>query len=142
MTASLSLETSVTINAARARVFAAWTKPEIIRQWFAPGPMTVAAAHADPRPGGTYSIAMKGEEGSPTVIGEYQDVVANERLVFTWGWEGDPSPATLVTVTFKDAKTGTEVTLKHERFTDEKSRDMHKQGWDGCLANLTRQLAA
>jgi len=137
---TLSLETSITINAARSKVFAAWTKPELIKKWFAPGTMTVPAAHADPRPGGTYSITMKGEESSPTVIGEYREVVDGEKLVFTWSWEGDPSEPTLVTVTFRDAKGGTEVALKHERFTSTESRDKHLEGWNSCLANLDKYM--
>lgn len=137
---TLALETSIVINASRAKVFAAWIKPEIMKKWFAPGPMTVPAAHADPRPGGTYSITMKGEDKSPTVTGEYQEVVDGERLVFTWGWEGDPSGRTLVTVTFHDAKGGTEVKLKHERFATAETRDMHLMGWNGCLASLNKHM--
>jgi uncharacterized protein YndB with AHSA1/START domain len=136
-----SLETSITIKAPRAKVFAAWTKPELMRNWFAPGPMTVASVSADPRPGGKYSITMQGKDASPTVTGEYQEVVTNEKLVFTWGWEGDPSQKTLVTILFRDTKEGTEVALKHKRFADVAARDKHRQGWDGCLAKLDQALA-
>ncbi|MBI2718791.1 MAG: SRPBCC domain-containing protein [Rhizobiales bacterium] len=142
MTATLSLETSIIVEAPRSKVFAAWTDASLIRKWFAPGTMKVSAASADARVGGSYSIAMKGEEAAPTVTGEYREVVKNQRLVFTWGWEGDPSPKTLVTVTFRDAKGGTKVVVKHARFADENSRARHLDGWNGCLANLKTYLAA
>ena len=85
---------------------------------------------------------VKGEDGSPTALGEYREVVDGEKLVFTWSWEGDPSEPTLVTVEFRDAKGGTEVALKHERFTAAESRDRHLHGWDACLANLQKKIAA
>jgi len=137
---TVALETSIIVNAPRPRVFAAWTTPELMKKWFAPGAMTVPAVEADARPGGTYSITMKGENSSPTVAGEYQEVVQDEKLVFTWGWQGDASAKTLVTVLFRDAKGGTEVLLKHERFASPESRDRHLQGWDGCLANLATRI--
>lgn len=139
---TVALETSIIINAARSKVFEAWTRPEIMKKWFAPGGMTVPVAHADARPGGSYSITMKGEQGTPTVTGEYREVVQDEKLVFTWGWEGDPNDRTLVTVLFRDAGDGTEVKLKHERFASTESRDKHLQGWNGCLSSLSEYFGA
>jgi uncharacterized protein YndB with AHSA1/START domain len=137
---TVALETSIIIKAPRAKVFAAWVEPELMRKWFAPGAMTVPSAQADPRPGGTYAITMKGEESNPTVRGEYREVVRDEKLVFTWAWDGGAGEATLVTVLFRDATGGTEVHLKHERFANAESRDRHLQGWNGCLANLATRL--
>lgn len=139
---TVALETSIIVKAPRARVFAAWTTPELMKKWFAPGAMTVPSCQADPRPCGTYMITMKGEDKNPTVRGEYREVVQDEKLVFTWGWDGDAVDQTLVTVHFRDAKGGTEVHLKHERFASPESRDMHLQGWNGCLANLSARLGA
>jgi len=62
--------------------------------------------------------------------------VPNERLVFTWQWEGSDLE-TLVTLEFKGLSAGgTELTLIHEGFDSEDTRNKHGQGWDGCLANL------
>jgi hypothetical protein len=36
---------------------------------------------------------------------------------------------------------GTELTLIHEGFDSEDTRNKHGQGWDGCLANLETFLA-
>jgi uncharacterized protein YndB with AHSA1/START domain len=138
----LSLDVSKTIAAPRTRVFAAWTDPELVKLWFAPGDMTVGDVKVDARVGGSYRIVMQGADMTPTAVGEYKEIVTNERLVFSWQWEGDPSQPTLVTVTFHDVEGGTRVDLKHERLSSEESRARHEHGWIGCLENLAKKIAA
>jgi uncharacterized protein YndB with AHSA1/START domain len=101
--------------------------------------MTVPSAEADVRAGGRYRVQMS-EGGSDcefhTTGGIYREVVPNERLVFTWQWEGSDLE-TVVTLDFKAlSENETELTLTHEGFDSEDTRDKHGQGWDGCLANL------
>jgi uncharacterized protein YndB with AHSA1/START domain len=138
----ISLDVSKIIAAPRVRVFAAWTDPELVKLWFAPGEMTVADASIDAKVGGSYRIVMQGPDMTPTAVGEYREIIANEKLVFSWQWEGDPSQPTLVTVTFHDAGNGTRVDIKHERFPSEESRTRHEHGWIGCLENLAKKLTA
>jgi uncharacterized protein YndB with AHSA1/START domain len=128
------------IKAKRDRVFEAWTTPELMKQWYAPDEMTVPHATSDLRVGGEYRIEMKGklmgDEASGTVSGKYIRIVPGELLVFTWRWEGDPSPETVVTVELAEASGGTEVTVTHDRFSSAKARNKHEYGWTGCLENL------
>ena len=138
----IRLELRKTIAAPLATVFAAWTDPEVVRKWFAPGDMTVAEALVDARPGGAYRITMKGAAQTSVAIGQYREVTPVERLVFTWGWQGDPAEPTLVTVQLTAVAKGTEIHLKHENFASEGARQMHEDGWIGCLASLERALAA
>jgi uncharacterized protein YndB with AHSA1/START domain len=126
------------------RVYAAWTDAEQMKRWFAPGDMSVPVAQADARQGGRYRVQMS-EGGSEcefhTAGGVYQEVVPNQRLVFTWQWEGSELE-TLVTLEFKSLSANeTELTLIHEGFDNEDNRDKHGQGWEGCLANLEGFLA-
>ena len=126
------------------RVFAAWTEPEKMKRWFAPGDMTVPAAEADVREGGRYRVQMS-EGGSDCEFhvtgGVYRELVPNQRLVFTWQWEGSDQE-TLVTVEFRPLPDGeTELTLIHEGFDNGETRDKHEQDWNGCLANLADYLA-
>jgi uncharacterized protein YndB with AHSA1/START domain len=137
----IRLQVTKFIRAKRERVFAAWTQPELMKKWHAPGNMTAANANSDPRPGGAYRVDIKagadeGDCGDSIVTGRYTKVIPNELLVFTWQWEGSESPETLVTVALKDVPGGTELTLTHERFPAEEARDKHEHGWNGCLANL------
>jgi uncharacterized protein YndB with AHSA1/START domain len=136
---NLSLQVKRMVKARRHRVFDAWTKPELMHLWFAPGTMTVPHASADLRVGGAYRVEIKGDAEVPHVAsGVYQEIVPNELLRFTWGWQGGPDMQSVVTVEFKDVDGGTEVILTHERLPDAEWRDKHEHGWIGCLANLAR----
>jgi uncharacterized protein YndB with AHSA1/START domain len=141
MTDSLSLRISKVVNAPRSKVFAAFTTPAILAKWFAPGTRQAEAKELDVRPGGRYAIVMKGETDQPTAVGEYREVVNGTKLVFTWGWDGDPSQPTLVTVTFADKGKGTEVVLVHERFATTQSRDSHSEGWQSIFDKLSTIFA-
>ena len=50
------------------------------------------------------------------------------------------SEGTLVTVEFVEAGSGTEVVLTHTGFAGDGIRDMHGEGWSGCLDNLRGAL--
>jgi uncharacterized protein YndB with AHSA1/START domain len=66
------------------KVWAAWTKPELIVQWFTPAPWKTVEANIDLRPGGRNNIIMQSPEGEnfPN-IGTYLEVIENKRLTFT-----------------------------------------------------------
>ena len=141
MTDTYSLRVANTIKAPRAKVFAAFTTPDILAKWFAPGTRMPKPEVLDVRPGGTFRIVMQGEEDAPTAIGEYREVIDGSKLVFTWSWDGDPSQPTLVTVTFGDTADGTEVVLVHERFATASTRDHHQQGWQAIMDRLPTLFA-
>lgn len=128
-----------TFKAPVERVYAAWTDAEQMKRWFAPGAMTVTSAEADVVEGGRYRVQMSeggGDCAFHTTGGVYREVIPNERLVFTWQWQGSELE-TRVTLEFKSLSANeTELTLIHEGFDSEETRDKHGQGWDGCLQNL------
>ncbi len=100
------------IAAPRAKVYRAWTEPELLTQWFAPQPWTTSHAELDVRPGGASLIAMRGPDGNEFANrGVFLDVVANRRLVFTdayiTAWEPSPKPFMTVVLTFADEADGT-----------------------------------
>ena len=66
--------------------------------------------------------------------GEYREIVAGEKLVFTWAWEsGGMGGETLVTLEFRDRDGGTELSLTHEGFDSTESCDAHNRGWSSSL---------
>ena len=136
--AQMKLVVRRTFAASVERVYEAWTDSAAIRRWFCPGDMTVPEAEADVRVGGRYRICMRDQDGSLHVTGGvYREVVPNQRLVFSWRWEGSEVD-TLVTVDLAAAGAdGTELILTHEGFADADGRDKHNQGWNACLDKLS-----
>ena len=136
------LQVSQFIKAKKDRVFKAWTDVNAVMQWFCPTNMTVPFAEIDAREGGNYRIQMKNKDDETfTTYGVYQEIRNNEKLVFTWGWEGPDREETLVTVEFFEKDEGTEVILTHSRFTDSEMADKHQQGWNSCLDNLNNKIS-
>lgn len=135
-----------TFAAAQARVFEAWTSPEVLRRWWGAGPdWTSPAVEIDLRPGGRYRLSMQDPSGLVrSVGGEYVEIDPPRRLVYTWAWEShgaEHDAATLVTVEFREVSPGeTAVTLTHTGFADGERRDLHREGWELCIANLATRV--
>ena len=130
------------IDAPVEAVYAAWTDASILKRWFAPGDAAVACAVADAVVGGAFLIEMRGPDGGKSIVrGQYREVVPHRRLAHTWRWEGSDLES-LVTVEFEPMSAGkTRLTLTHSRFAQEKARDEHERGWNGCLAKLDDAIA-
>jgi uncharacterized protein YndB with AHSA1/START domain len=132
-----SLTLTRTLPAPPERCFRAWTEPEGLKRWFGPGSTEVVLAETDPRVGGRYRVVMRTPDGEEhDVSGEFREVVANRKLVFTWRWRSTPERQSLVTVEFAPEGAATALTLTHEQFADETVRDRHRHGWMGSLDKL------
>jgi uncharacterized protein YndB with AHSA1/START domain len=130
------------LNASPQKVYAAWTDPAKLKQWFGPDSGAVARAETDLRVGGRYVVVFYTEDGEEHhVSGAYREVVPNEKLVFTWAWRSTPERESLVTLLIKPDGDGSLLTLIHEQFFDEAARDRHAFGWTGSLDKLERLFA-
>ncbi|MDQ3557871.1 MAG: SRPBCC domain-containing protein [Pseudomonadota bacterium] len=142
MTTKPSLTLVRRIKAPPAKVFAAWTEPEMMAGWFGPSHTEVASAEADPRAGGRFRVVMQATDGEVhDVSGVYREVVPDRKLVFTWAWISTPERESLVTVSLRPVEDGTELTLTHERFFDEAAREGHRGGWTEALDKLEQLFA-
>ena len=130
-------------RASPERLFAAWTTPEELTRWHAPGALTVALAEVDLRPGGRYRIEMAEPAGGTVhkVSGIYRVVDPPKKLVYTWQWDGDPM-VTQVTLEFLPAATGTELVLTHDGFPTTDARGHHEQGWTAIMESLAEHFSA
>lgn len=129
----LTLTVEHTIKASPKAVFDAWLDPDMLRKFMLPDRrVALPYVTTDPRVGGRFVIVMQmgGKELPHT--GEYREIDPHSRLAFTWY---GPSPADDSTVTLQFAPTadGTHITLTHDRFINEDSRDDHKLGWSSIL---------
>ena len=137
----LALKVTQRVEARPERVFDAWLDPKMLAQFMRPGPETgTKDIETDPRVGGRYRIVMTSEMGEIPHTGEYQIIDRPHRLVFTWN-SPHAAPDSLVTLSFEADGDGTLVTLVHEKFNSDSSRDGHEKGWTGILQHLAKSLA-
>ena len=143
-TKDISLSLVRAIKATPEKVYAAWTEPKTLKKWMSPSDaMEVAVAETDLKVGGKYRIVMREPDGSEHKVGGvYKELEPGRKIVFTWVWEGDAKTETLVTVELRKNGVGTELTLTHSKFATEQTRDMHNQGWVGCIGRLEKLMAA
>jgi len=133
-------------DAPRALVFAAWTRPEHLARWWGPQGFVNVAWEMDVRPGGAWFRRMQAPDGALYAKhGVYREVVAPERLVFTYvnqAADGTQDRETLVTVTFEEQGARTLLTLHHTGFESVEARDAHQGGWSSCMERFAEYLAA
>jgi len=140
----LSLEIKRFINAPRARVYAAWTDPSQLKEWWGPESVRTRNFAADVRVGGKYRWDLINQEDEEmSVFGEYRELVPEKKIVFTWKWDDDDvweNRNSVVTVELFDAAGGTELHLRHEQLPSTESRDRHNEGWNSVLNRLENFL--
>ena len=134
----------------RAKLFRAWTEADLLKQWFAPRPLTTPVAELDVRAGGECRIVMRGPDGTEYPSnGIYLEIVRDERIVFTdaYGAGRIPTakPFMTVIVTFADEGEGTRYTARALHWKAE-DRAMHEtmgfhEGWGRCADQLAEVVA-
>jgi uncharacterized protein YndB with AHSA1/START domain len=138
-----NLALSRRIAAAPAQVFEAWTDPGLMREWWGPEGCETVELLAEPRPGGKYRWLVTGPDGGRMAVrGEFREVEPNQKIVFTWSWDGDEqweNHDSVVTVTFQEATGGTDLRLAHEHLPSESSRANHEEGWNSALDKLEKR---
>jgi uncharacterized protein YndB with AHSA1/START domain len=141
----LSLEIKRLIKAPRDRVYAAWTDPTQLKQWFGPDNVQTHDLVADVRVGGTFRWDLSNSEGEKmTCRGEYRELQPGKKIVFTWQWEDDEdwqNHVSIVTVELYDRDGDTELRLIHEHLPNEESRDGHTRGWNSALDKFEKLVS-
>lgn len=104
-------------------VFEAWTKPELIRRWWAPKSFAISflSCETDVRTGGTYRFVFghAASEQPMAFFGRYTEVTPPSRLVWT-NEEEEDGAVTTVTFEEKDGKTRVVV---HDLYPSEEALD-------------------
>lgn len=135
------------IQAPRQAVWRCWTEAELLKQWFAPRPVTTPRAELDVRPGGSSLIVMRTPDGQEMPnAGVYLEVVPGERLVFTDAFTSawtpkEGAPFMLAILALEDAGEGrTHYSVRVRHWTAE-AKAQHEamgfhQGWGLCTDQL------
>src|SRR3981189_3483164 len=130
-TADRELVVTRTFNAPAHIVFDAWTRPELLKRWWAPKSFGVSlfACESDLRVGGTYRYAFGRDPKNPEVFsGRYKEVSPPSRLVLTQVYERlREAGEAIVTVAFEESNGKTRLTL-HQLFPS-------KEALDGAIAS-------
>ena len=90
-------------------VFEAWTKPELLKRWWAPKSFGISfiSCEADVRTGGTYRFVFShaSSDQPMSFFGRYVEVTPHSRLVWTNEEGGDGGAVTTVTFVENGGKT-------------------------------------
>jgi uncharacterized protein YndB with AHSA1/START domain len=118
-------------DAPRDRVFAAFTDPKLIPEWWGPRDTTTVVDHMDVRPGGSWRFVIRNSDGSETGFrGTYREITPPERVVQTFEWEGMPGYVSVETATFEDLGDRTKVTTTSLFHTTEERDGMLESGME------------
>jgi uncharacterized protein YndB with AHSA1/START domain len=128
-----------TFNAPPRIVFEAWTKPELLKRWWAPksSGLSLLSCEADVRVGGKYRFEF-GHEASKAMafFGRYIEVTPPSRLV----WTNDESDdGAVTTVTFEE-KGGKTLLVLHELYSSKEALDNAIAGMEGGMPETFAQL--
>ena len=130
-------------DAPRDRVFAVYTDPELIPEWWGPHGTTAIVDQMDVRRGGRWRFVFREDDGSELGFhGTYREVTPPERIVQTFEWEGMPGHVSVETAVFEDLGDRTKVTTTSVFHTTEERDGMLGSGMEGGLNETYERLDA
>ena len=127
-----------TFNGPARLVFEAWTKPELLKRWWAPKSTGVSllSCEADVRVGGRYRFEFGHGDSTMAFFGRYLEVTPHSRLV----WTNDESDdGALTTVTFEETG-GKTLLVMHELYPSKEALDGAIAGMEGGMPETFAQL--
>ena len=134
------------VRAPRAKLWRAWTDPQLLKEWWCPKPWTTEVRAFELRPGGAFHTFMRGPEGaSSDNPGCFLEIVPQHRIVMTSMLSAGWRPATpwlgmTAVVTMADEGEGTRyvATVMHPDVATAKRHEEigFFQGWNTCIDQL------
>ncbi|HYY79826.1 MAG TPA: SRPBCC domain-containing protein [Actinomycetes bacterium] len=131
-------------DAPRERVWREWTEPERFADWFGGGDaeVPVSTVWMDVREGGAWRATMFAGRHEIRWKGEYREVVAPKRLVFTISDQPGENEYELVTVVLSDLGDGrTEMLFQQRGRLSAKRYERAGEGWSSFFDRMAEHLA-
>ena len=126
-------------------VWSAWTTPELIAKWFAPG-IVMDVRELDVRPGGHFRFADPHDETSGEYTGEYITVNPQQELSFSvMDYSEDSSGVEAgFKVVFEELGMQTKITLTSiappsDDLVNARSKGA-QEAWNGCFDRLAKVI--
>jgi uncharacterized protein YndB with AHSA1/START domain len=122
-----------TFSSPARTVFAAWTTPELLTQWWAPKSFGIAflSCAVDARTGGTYRFVFGHPAAAEPMafFGRYLEVIPPTRLVWTNDESGESGAISTATFTEID---GTTRLVLHDRYPTKEALDAAIESGSTC----------
>lgn len=135
---------SRTFRAPALIVFDAWTKPELVRRWWAPKSRGVELVEctADVRANGKYRYVLSHEGNELGFSGTYREVTPHTRLIYTQIFEPMPTGEAVITIDF-DERGGETRLIATEVYPSREVRDqVLSSGMEDGMRETMHQLDA
>ncbi len=129
-----------TVNGPARIVFEAFTRPELLKRWWAPKStgLTLLSCELDVRVGGKYRFVFAHDASQPMAFyGRYIEVIPYSRLVWT-NEEGEDDGA-VTTVTFEE-KAGRTLVVMHDHYPSKEALEAVLAGMEGGMRETLEQL--
>jgi uncharacterized protein YndB with AHSA1/START domain len=133
-------------DAPRVLVWKAWTDATHARCWMGPRGFTASHLEGELRPRGAWRACLRRDDDAAEFWqgGTYLEVIAPERLVFTFAWDDANERRgheTLVTLAFVERQGKTTMNFRQEVFETVEERNGHQGGWGSTFDRLMDHLA-
>jgi uncharacterized protein YndB with AHSA1/START domain len=128
-------------DAPRDVVFATYTDPDLIPEWWGPRDTVAVVEEMDVRTGGDWRFLVRTSDGSETSFrGTYREVDPPNRIVQTFEWQGMPGYVSVETATFEELGDRTKVTTTSIFHTAEEREGMLQSGMERGLTETYERL--
>ena len=122
-----------TFDASRNRVWDAYTKPELLAQWWGRGNKLVIEKLEVER-GGHWRFIEHHDGTIDGFEGRFREVTPKDRIVQTFEWDGMPGYVIITTAEFKDLGDGRTKVVSTSLFSNQDERDgFLKSGMEGGM---------
>jgi uncharacterized protein YndB with AHSA1/START domain len=125
-------------------LYKAWTDGEQLKQWWKPMNLTLTEVVNELKEGGEIAYKFEGEsDTSLTIQGNYQEVQAPQRLVYTWNWllpNETLNSKYKLDVQFTSTGEGSSINITQKEEEQQESVKPKASAWDVELNNLAHFL--
>jgi uncharacterized protein YndB with AHSA1/START domain len=128
-------------DAPRDKVFAAYTDPALIPEWYGPYGTETTVDVMDVRPGGQWRFVCRDSDGNEHGFrGTYREVTPPERIEQSWEWEGMPGHVSIERAEFEDLGDRTKLVVTTLFHTTEERDGMLNSGMEGGMNETFARL--
>ena len=141
MKTSMEVEISRLFPIKNTELFKFFVEAELLEKWAYPDGFTLKIPQLEARPNGAYLWEHANDKGRFTSYGHFKEFSPGRKLVMLDETIKDQAGKVLYenqecSFSFKDHDEGTELTLQHKGFNNQKDRDECEQSWNQCLGRL------